>query len=463
MTLPTSQLVDITVSLEGAPAGAEAFGIPAIYDTENALGGSNVTPIITSISSVADAEAAGYLRWSKVHRMARALFAQSPRPQIVKVIDAGGVVDATSLSAAEAADPVWRHLLITSRAESDILAASGWVQDTASGRRFLVAETHDAAARTSGVSIRSTLFGLSRTRSLLFVALPALGTWTLRVSEAFVAANAITLQINGQTIGPVPFNADSDTTLADIATAIAAALPAAFSAVSVPVAAAADNDRDITITALDPLIDFVLQSYGVAGGASQGTGAIVATTATRAPRDAAAVGNVVPRGAGRATYFGKTLAGCTPDEFTSAEVALIKAQGGNVYVRIAGKSMIYNGTVSAEIDVGQPLFADLVDGVDVFESDLQTEIVSALTSGDKLPFDSDGIAAIVSAINGVAQRHVSRGFLLPYSFAEAFTVPRIEDIAAGDKTARVLNGLGASFEASGAIQKIGSLTVRVKA
>ena len=92
---------------------------------------------------------------------------------------------------------------------------------------------------------------------------------TLTISDNFVSENIINGNIDGTAITPVNFNADHDTTLADLAASIEA---------SDKVATATVSGNIITVTAQTPGVPCTLSDFVTTGGTSQPTFSISTTT-----------------------------------------------------------------------------------------------------------------------------------------------------------------------------------------
>ena len=91
---------------------------------------------------------------------------------------------------------------------------------------------------------------------------------------ALVASNVINLNVNGVAMTPVTFTVDNDTTLAAIATQLAAQFP------SVIASAAASGTRTVLIVPVGVSSSVVLTNIVVTLGASQTTGAQTALLST---------------------------------------------------------------------------------------------------------------------------------------------------------------------------------------
>ena len=85
----------------------------------------------------------------------------------------------------------------------------------------------------------------------------------LKFDSDLVAANSFSVDVNGTTVGPVAFNTDHDTTMSDIATALAANGDIATAVVG------GTNNREITITGAANNAEVALTNAAVTGGASQ--------------------------------------------------------------------------------------------------------------------------------------------------------------------------------------------------
>lgn len=95
---------------------------------------------------------------------------------------------------------------------------------------------------------------------------------SLTISTAFVTNNSISGLINNTTVGPVAFSTDSDTTLANLATAIQNHLISTYgsgSAVVTSIPNSLSNDREIIVTSPNSTTTLILKDFIVSGGASQ--------------------------------------------------------------------------------------------------------------------------------------------------------------------------------------------------
>lgn len=459
--LPSSTLVDLQINLLGAAASVDGFGVPMIIDTENVQGGALGLPVITTCYNMQDVVAAGFAEYTKAYKLALLLNSQSQRVAKFKIASVAAL-NSTQLSAVEAADGIWYALLLTSRDSTDIQTVATWCEGVAARRHLFFAETQETAAFTGAPSAITALETAGRIRTTCFARKPSLQYQQLTVSAAYVAGNAIDININGIAIATVNYAVSSDATLANVASAIAAVGGGAICAASVvPVAGGANNDRVIDITALDPLVDVVISDYACTGGASQNTAKVSLVSAGEQPCDAALAGKLIPQGLGQATAHGKTLAGCATDDLSSSEYNNVTSHGGNVYVTIGNIDQVQKGQCSGFVAAGQHAFVDTVAMRDRLESDIQSAIMAVLTPQvGKLPFNNQGIASVAGAAINVCQRYVSLGMLEPFKVADSWHIPDISEVLPADKTARHLPGITANLVGTGAIQSV-ALTLNI--
>jgi hypothetical protein len=202
------------------------------------------------------------------------------QPKYVHYFDANNTVTSTSLLAAtvlDEADATQHTLTFTQVAAVPNLYISSAFTPLKSEHYRIVYAYSGAAVLTEYLDVGShpvPEFPLGVAQDLIVNddaisgGLSEAQVWTLTISEAFVASNTIDMDINGVSITSVPFNTDSDTTLADLAVQIAA-VAAVTTAVVTTVVGAVDNDRVITVTAASMYTPLVFANVVVAGGATQ--------------------------------------------------------------------------------------------------------------------------------------------------------------------------------------------------
>ena len=458
--LPISNLVDLTINLIGAAQAVDTFGVPMIIDTQNVKGAGALAPVITTCYSLQDAVDAGYTVGTKAYTLAEQMLSYAPRRVGKYYIASVATLSSAELTAVEQANSQWYAMLVTSRASADLQTCATWVETLATRRHAFVGETQDAAAFSAGPSVLSILESANRTRSMIMARKANPQVITLTISAAFVAANSVTVKVNGNTVGPVVFGVDSDTTMSALAAALAAT-PEIATAVVTTVAGGTDNDREITLTAADPLIPMVITDYACTLGASQNTAAIVQTNAGAGAADAELIGLLIPQGLGQATAAGKTLSGLVADDLTQGENINATGHGGNVYVTYGVISQVQRGQTSGFVAPGAHLFADTLFVRDRLEAEIQNAVLAVLAPQvGKLPYNNNGISAVAGAAIAVCNQFVTLGMLEPFDVNSDWTIPDISEISAQDKTNRNLPGITANLVGTGAIQSV-ALTVNI--
>lgn len=163
------------------------------------------------------------------------------------------------------------------------------------------------------------------------------------------------------------------------------------------------------------------------------------------------LGRVLAADPGSITFWGKLVAGVTPDNLTSAELGFIEGKNGNNYAYIAGSGNLQTG-VCANGDSIQT-----TRDLDYFKYKL-IERMLAVLNVDKLPFTAGGLAIVKTNGQGVMDDRVPEGIFDSGDSdgiaAPLFTVPSIDDIDAADKTAHLLDGCTYNATYTDGIRKI---------
>lgn len=459
--LPISNLADITVNLIGAAQAVDSFGVPCIVDSQNVLGAAALNPTVRVCYSLQDLLDLGYATDDKAYTLALHLLSFSQKRVKSFVVASVSTLSSAELTKAEQANSAWYIMLVTSRATGDLQTCATWCETTATRRHVFFGETQDSAAFGTGASVLSILETNNRTRSLIMARKANPQTLTLTISAAFVALNSATVKVNGSATVATVYAVDSDSTLAAFAAAIVAAAPTIVaSAVVTSGGVGTDVDREIVITAYDPLIPVELTEYACTLGASQNTAAIVETNAGAGAADAELAGYLIPQGLGQQTAAGKNLTGLQADDLSQTEYANATGHGGNCFVTFGVYPMVQKGQTSGFVAPGAHAFADTIFVRDRLESDLQSAVLGVLANSGKVPYNNSGIAAVAGALIGVCNQYVAKQMLEPFDVATDWTIPDIGDVDPADKTARHLAGITANLTGTGAIQSI-AMTVNV--
>lgn len=172
---------------------------------------------------------------------------------------------------------------------------------------------------------------------------------------------------------------------------------------------------------------------------------------------AALNGKCLPTDAGSETWFAKQLEGVEAVRLTPAERAILTSKYGGSYEDIRGTRISFDGRVSTGS------YIDLQRGVlwmaDTIKADVFNLIVTASATG-KLGFDRDGREALLNTLRASMKKGVNRGFVAVGEYT--ITVPDIADVSSTDRGNRVYPDITIEFRALGAIQSASvSLTMTV--
>jgi hypothetical protein len=157
---------------------------------------------------------------------------------------------------------------------------------------------------------------------------------------------------------------------------------------------------------------------------------------------------------GSDTWHLKNIVGATPDEWTAAERAVLKAKGVNRYETLGTKGRTFEGKVAS----GE--YYDVIRFLDWVDSTLQEDVVALLTNVEKLMFTNEDI----SSIEGVVRADLKRGQDakgISKDVAPVVTVPKSTDVSTANKAARTLPDIEFSFTLAGAIHYVNPIRGRV--
>lgn len=272
----------------------------------------------------------------------------------------------------------------------------------------------------------------------------------LTFSAALVTSNVVNASINGNAMSPVTFASDNDTTVAAVATALAALTGVGAAAVI----NAGSADRQIMLISLANNTRLDLTSSAVTAGATQAT---IAYTDVQTTPDysvcAAIVGECIASTPGTQAWSNRLLTLVGADALSTTEYNAILANNGNVYAAFSQqKKATRIGTTASGLTIRNRVLVDALDQA------IQNAVFEALQNVQLMPYTDAGIQAIVSVVNGVGQSFVSSGALATFSAAG----PKRSAVSPADVTAGVLNNVTYSALSAGEIQKVnikGTLTV----
>lgn len=162
---------------------------------------------------------------------------------------------------------------------------------------------------------------------------------------------------------------------------------------------------------------------------------------------AAWAGDRLPLDAGSETWKYAQLAGVSAPSITSTQRTNLVNRSANFYETVAGVSIMSEGTTA---DGG---YIDTRRGLDWIESDMSAGVFTALAGANKVPYTNAGIAIVEAQVRATLLRAVKRQIIADDP-AFTVTVPRVADVSAIDKAARILRNVKFSATLAGAIHKV---------
>lgn len=158
------------------------------------------------------------------------------------------------------------------------------------------------------------------------------------------------------------------------------------------------------------------------------------------------IGRVLPKSPGSTTWKFKQLSGVTKSNLTSSQETAILADQGNFYSDLASVGMTFNGTMAS----GE--FIDVMQGVDWLTARLKERLFGILINADKVPYTDASVDRFISEIRAQLQSGVDVGFLAEGTLV--VTGPKVADVSAVDRAARLLPDLKFSARLAGAVHKV---------
>jgi hypothetical protein len=151
----------------------------------------------------------------------------------------------------------------------------------------------------------------------------------------------------------------------------------------------------------------------------------------------AAAGRFLPLDPGTEMWAHKSLTGVTPSQYTTAQVTAMKADYCNMYtgVTIGGIEVVQGNLFKGWNSGSSEGFIDTTRLIDALVVEVQTRVLSALRSADKVPYTDEGISTIKSAILAGIRVFQPEGFETGSEFCNA---PLKASMAASDIAARNL-------------------------
>lgn len=424
-------IVNVTITREGAGVTQAGFGTPMILGPNAAF--EDPSRLYTSLSAVAEDFDAGHAEY----KAAMAVFSQNPHPRAIRIGKRAPNVAAV-------------HTLTFSAA----LVASNVVTGSVNG--------HTLPPTTYATSSAATL-------SALATAIAAIeGVASASVSDLVVTVTAA----SGYPLALADFAVADGASQATVATAVTT--PGATIADALDAIAAEANDWYGLIVTSRAEAD-VLSAAGwaeaankvfvtVSDDASLLTGAtddVASKVKARAYKgtavlyhqspdefaDAALMGRFFGTDPGTEIVKFQTLAGVSASSLTDGQKAALWAKNGNTYTTVGGVNIVENGSTGA----GQ--FLDSTRNLAYLQARVQETVYGLLVRVNKIPYTDAGVQQVVSELRGVLGRMVREGVLAEEP-APAVTYPKVADVSANDRAARLLPDIDFTAREGGAVQGV---------
>lgn len=439
-----STVVDVQIQVKDRGLSRQGFGNMALLIETDVVAWR--TQLVESPADVTALEAA-FGEWHPIYIAARDIFAQAPGvPQVLLVRKGAADTVAAALTAADAENSDWYCLLATTRTAATIKDVASYVESRTKPAIY-IAQTGDADTLLGGASVLKDLYDLARKRTATIYHAPAKAKSRLTISDKFVAGNSVMLKVNGSLIGAVPFNASSDQTLADLATALQATT--AIGTATVTVVAGADNDRVIEIEATDNQTNVLITDYVCAGGLTINTATFEKVSGGAEDLAGAWASSRISQDPGSTTWKFGELSGITADALSATQQAFVELYNGNHYLTYGGAKLPAQGKLA------NGRFVDVQQGVDWISVNLQADVFDLLQSAapKKIPYTDKGLEQIAGTVRSRLRLAVAAQ-ILAEDPAPVVTVPKTSTQSAPDKAARVVRGIAFTGTLAGAVHKV---------
>ena len=433
--MPIADIVNTEISISSAGFPRTGYGTPLILSSHQLFADR-----VRSYSSLAGMVADGFVTTGPEYAMARALFAQNPRPRTVKV---GKLLNRPIQSfkiTPVAANSTDYEFEVNGNPIAFTSDASGTAQEINTGLELDI-----TALSISGLTTTDGAADLDLDMSV---------------------GNYLSVEVDPSMTGRLALLEDTaDPGLAADLTAIqlfdpdwyAVAAPWHSKAINTALAVYAEANTKLALlqTADSLCINNALSGTDDVGEALIAAGYLKSRMVYHPRNDdffgCAEAGRILPTDPGSASWSDKNLSGVTYYTLTTTQRANATARNLGLYERLGSVGRTRNGK-----SVGGA-WVDNVIARDSLVTDIQAAVYDVVSEGDKLPYTNEGIAAIQSAIRGVLFDAVKKG-VLAASPAPVVSVPDVGDVDPSDKAARVLPDVTFDATLAGAILTVDTIT-----
>lgn len=165
----------------------------------------------------------------------------------------------------------------------------------------------------------------------------------------------------------------------------------------------------------------------------------------------AVAGVCFPQDEGSITWGNKAVVGVPTSGYTPAQESQLASKNINYITKEMGLVISQFGRTTSGSN------ADITRSKDYLKNRLMEALTSALVNSKKIPYTTQGMAIISSAMNEVGIQALNQGMLTEFRVI----TPKISEIPTNDKANRVLNGVKFIATLSGAVETI-NLEITVK-
>lgn len=153
---------------------------------------------------------------------------------------------------------------------------------------------------------------------------------------------------------------------------------------------------------------------------------------------------------GSTTLHLKQLVGVRAMTLTETEETNLKSYNANVYVNIAGLSVLLNGVTSAGT------FVDLARDTDWLVARTKEDVFTVLAQPGKVPYTDPGVTILTAVVAARAQLSEAAGFLAP---GWKVTALPVASVSSADRAARRYPAITLTAPIQGAIHSVDPLTM----
>lgn len=171
------------------------------------------------------------------------------------------------------------------------------------------------------------------------------------------------------------------------------------------------------------------------------------------------IGACAPLAVGSFTWTFKTLNGIVPSNYNTTDINTIEANKASTYIKEGGVNITSKGqTTNGE-------YIDIIQSQYYVKSRMVEAVFGLLARMPKVPFTDNGIALVVSEVEGVLKDSFNQGIIAADAEGNPiFTVdaPTRSEVSASDRANRVLPNIAWSATIAGAVENAdisGSLLV----